>query len=465
MAEMQPTHPRVLLLAPPGRGTFIRDNYCSFSSKADYYWPPIDLVVQSGILQEKAAVTVLDATAEHLDFDRALDRAAAVNPAWTVFVTGTASFKEDMDFVARLKERTGTKLIGSGGNLTFWGDTIMRDHQVLDGILLEFISRSVAGLVDGVDTELESLLLRDSSEAVTRYGIRKKKNFKCGIPLHSAFPQSRYKVPQARKHPFVRTLTSFGCSYQCDFCIESRIPLVYRDQDELFRELHELAAAGIPEIYFMDNVLTAWHDYFLRVCKELETLGCFSWFGQSRADNLNEEVVVAAKRAGCHFMMIGVESGSELLLKAHRKGHGLEETLSAFALLRKHGIESLAYFIVGLPGETIETMRATLELALRLPCDYVSFTIATPDPGTPMRDAAIGSGELDSSATEFDCSRGSPIRLGTLTADQLARFQKTAHRAFYLRPSYLARQIARLRGPADLLSKSRTAYSLLFGSS
>ena len=162
-------------------------------------------------------------------------------------------------------------------------------------------------------------------------------------------------------------------------------------------------------------------------------------------------------------MMIGVESGSEEMLRAHRKGHGAAEAADAFRLLRRHGIQSLAYFMLGLPGETRETLRATLDLALQLPCDYVSFTIATPDPGTPMRDALVRSGELDPAVTEFDCSRGSPIHLATIDAPTLRAFLKRAHRRFYLRPAYLVRQLASVRGPSDFISKGRTAIRLLLG--
>jgi len=455
---------RVLLLVPPGPVIYIRDNYCSFSSKADYYWPPIDLVAQSGLLRGRAPVSVLDATAERMSDGGALDAAAALRPDATIFVTGTASLEADMRFVERLKERTGTRLYGSGGNLAFWGEDIMRAHPALDGVLLEFISGSLAALISGDPQEKEGVILREGGEP-HRYPSLRKKGFRVGIPMHEAFPLERYRVPQARRHPFVRTLTSFGCSYRCDFCIESAFPLVYRDMDEIRQELRALSETGIREIYFMDNVLTAGRERFLLLCEELERLGGFSWFGQSRVDNLDDEIAAAAKRAGCHMLMIGVESGSDALLAAHRKGHGTRETRDAFACLRKHGIESLAYFMLGLPGETPESMQATLDLALQIPCDYVSFTIATPDPGTPMREAAIRSGELDAGQTEFDCSCGSPLRLPAVTPRQLRAFQRKAHRAFYLRPQYLVDQLRRVRGPGDLYSKCRAGFRLLFGGS
>ncbi len=458
---MSTRKPRVLLLVPPGPGIYIRDNYCSYSSKADYYWPPIDLVVQSGILRDCAEISVLDATAERLNPTDALDAAEALKPDVVLFITGPASIDQDLAFITNLKSRTGAHIYGSGGNLTFWGEDIMASCSAIDGILLEFISDSMAHLVAGDRMSLEGLLLRENGR-IQRFPAKKKKNFRCGIPQHTAFPLSRYKVPQAKRHPLARTLTSFGCSYQCDYCIEGRFPLVYRDPDEVCEEFQELARLQIPEIYFMDNVLTAWRERFLFYCRELEKMGCFSWFGQCRVDNLDEEIIIAAKRAGCHFMMIGVETGSSELLSAHHKGHGLEESKKAFALLRKHGIETLAYFMLGLTGETPESMNATLDFALQLPCDYATFSITTPDPGTPMREEAIRAGDLDPARTVFDSTTGSPLRLKALTQEQLRAFQKKTTRSFYLRPNYLLSRLAKISGPRDLLSKCRTAYSLLF---
>lgn len=455
------TRPRVLLLVPPGPAIYVRDNYCSFSSKADYYWPPIDLVTQSGILGEVADLSVVDATAERLTPAAALERCAAPRPDLTLFVTGTASVDNDMAFVRDLKQITGTKLFGSGGNLTFWADRMMAEYPHLDGIVLEFISTSLVEILSGNGSGIEGVVLRNDG-SVVHHPARRKKNFRCGIPRHSAFPLNRYKVPQARHRPFVRTLTSFGCSYRCDFCIESAFPIAYRDLDELSSEFRALSEMGIREIYFMDNVLTAWRARFLEICDELQKAGGFSWFGQSRADNLDEEVVSAARRAGCHFMMVGVESGSERILQQHKKGHGIRETIQAFELLRRHRIESLAYFILGLPGETRETMQESLDLALRLPCDYVSFTIATPDPGTAMRDAAIAAGDLADSEMRFDCSVGSPLRAKGLSEAELHAFLRTAHRRFYLRPGQIARQIASIRSPRDFVSRFATALSLLF---
>ena len=94
----------VLLLNPPGDKLYIRDYYCSFSSKADYYWPPQDLIVLSGILSEKYKVEVIDAIINKISKEKCLDKILNSDYKAIIFTTGTATMTSDMELMEKVKK-------------------------------------------------------------------------------------------------------------------------------------------------------------------------------------------------------------------------------------------------------------------------------------------------------------------------------------------------------------------------
>jgi anaerobic magnesium-protoporphyrin IX monomethyl ester cyclase len=131
--------PIVLLLNPPGDKLYIRDYYCSFSSKADYYWPPQDLIYLSGLLNGRFDVRVLDAIAARQSPESVFEDILALDPAAVVFTTGTATIKTDAALMARLKSaRPAIRIVASAGILKFVGKEILETRPEIDALLLDF---------------------------------------------------------------------------------------------------------------------------------------------------------------------------------------------------------------------------------------------------------------------------------------------------------------------------------------
>jgi len=165
---------------------------------------------------------------------------------------------------------------------------------------------------------------------------------------------------------------------------------------------------------------------------------------------LHEETLSWMKAAGCHTLMIGVESGSDETLDMLSKGTNRNEIIDGFALCRKQGIKTLAYFIIGLPGETKDAIEETIRFAKELKPDFASFTVLTPDYGSALRQEAIDKGWVDPELRLFDQSNFPVFTAGNLSREDIWKLREKAMRSFYLRPSYLVKKFFGIRSFRDM---------------
>jgi len=157
---------KILLLNPPARRVTFRDYYCSFTSKAYYYWPPIDLLVLSGILKNNHKVAVIDAIAEGLNSKDCQERVIAEKPDVIVFLTGTASWQADFEFIATVKKAMPAVIIASGGLLLHQGAEFMKRFDFLDAVLLDFTSGDILKFLEKQDFQMGNLIYRRDGEII-----------------------------------------------------------------------------------------------------------------------------------------------------------------------------------------------------------------------------------------------------------------------------------------------------------
>ena len=446
---------------PPGDKLYFRDNYCSFSSKANYYWPPIDLLVLSGILSAKHDLSVLDANVEGLDFAGALERACSIAADVVVLVTGTASLKEDMRLAGAIKEKTGAVLIASGGLLLFEAPKVMEKFPFIDCITYDFSDSSILEYLDEAAGPHRNLIYRAGDRLVD--GKRKwKKTVQYPIPRHELFPISKYRIPNAQRFPFTRVMSTLGCPYRCNFCVGSSLGYKIRDIDNIIEELHYVVSLGIEEINFTDFSFIAGKKRTMKLCRRIVEEGLdISWVARTRADDFDEELLKLMKEAGCHGLQVGVESGDDAILKKYNKDYTTDDIREGFRLIRKYNVQSLGYFIIGLPGETAETVKKTVQLACELDCDYASFSLPTPDYGTPMREEAIEKGWYSHQGQDFDSSENAVLDTQSLSKEEALHLRNWAVRKFYLRLGYIVNRLRKLSSFNSFKTQVRDGIALL----
>ena len=453
---------KILLLNPPADKLYLNDNYCSFSSKAGYSWPPIDLLVQSGILAEQFTVNVLDAIAMRLDTQKAARIIEDISPDAIFFVTGTASWKQNFSFLERLKGTKPVTITASGGNLLFEADRLLREHAFLDAILMDFTTDALSRYFGGEGDAIPNLIYKRDGVILAGARSSAKEAISYPAPLHDLFPLKKYSLPYARLFPLSRILASIGCPYRCTFCLAAQMPYRVRDINNVIQEFYALDRYGIHEIDFCDPTFTAMKDRTIELCSAILATGmAFHWSCNSRVDTVDETQLELMKKSGCHTILFGVESGSQVMLDRYAKGITLDEIRQAFRLCRSAGIETLAYFIVGLPGETRESARETIDLAKKLAPAYVSFDIATPDFGTQLLREARHTGLVPESLDSFDSTGYPVIEIGALSKEEVWKLRNRAHMSFYLRPGYIIRRLLQVRSLSELRALASMGLRLM----
>ncbi|MBI2060431.1 MAG: radical SAM protein [Nitrospirae bacterium] len=459
---------RVLLLNPPGRRRYIRDNYCSHVSKGRYLYHPIDLLVQSGILrargEQSTVIGVLDAIAEGLKPEEGLRRVQDFRPDFVLSLAGIVSWPEDAVFLSAVKHATRAEMALTGDKPLFEWPEMMDRLPWMDAVLLDYTTDAFARHVfDG--HAARGLALRGARRPARAGPEMGPPNRVVNVPppFWDAFPLSRYRLMQARHHPFMTVFASLGCPWRCTFCPMERIPFVRRDLSNLLEELDQLRRLGYREIKFRDQTFGADRDYYEQLCRGMIAyrLG-FGWSCETRTDVVDYPFLSLMKEAGCHTVMMGVETSTQNVLRHTRKGQRPGSVPSAFQACRELGMKSLAHFIIGLPGETPETTERLVEYALQLRPTYAAFNVAGPAPGTTLLDRALAQGWLRSSREAIDNSDSyPPMELPGFSSREVWTWHRRAVRKFYLSPSTWLRMASSVRTFREWLCLFSEAVSLL----
>jgi radical SAM superfamily enzyme YgiQ (UPF0313 family) len=454
---------RLLLLNPPGRRIYIRDYFCSKTTKSNYLFHPIDLVVLSGTAAAQHETAVLDCMAERLSPASAQSRIDAFAPEVIVSLVGSVSWEEDRAFLSAQHAR-GRRVIAIGDVLQEDSEERLAQEAWLEAALHVFANQDLARYLSGELEAVEQMTLRRPSGRIERVRRTPKQRgtYRVPTPRHELFPERGYRFSFARSPRFATVLTDYGCPYPCTFCVIGTLGFQTRPVPDVLEELDQLRSRGIREIFFMDQTFGVQRARALELCRALEERGDLSWTGFTRPDTATDELLDAMARAGCHTLILGVETADDALLESYEKGYVCREVREAFARLKRHGIRSVGTFILGLPEETADSLERTLELALELELDYMSLNLAVPRFGTPFRARALELGLAERGELVMD-QGGADAFLPTRTLDRgaILALKKRMVRRFYLRPSYLWRRLRGTSSAWELRSQAREGLSLL----
>ncbi|MCX8093951.1 MAG: B12-binding domain-containing radical SAM protein [Candidatus Goldbacteria bacterium] len=276
------------------------------------------------------------------------------------------------------------------------------------------------------------------------------------MPAYYKLPIKKYipTLGSYKRLPAISMIATRGCPGKCTFCFGSFLGEKIRmhSPDYLIEEIKFLQKNhGIKEILFYDDTFTTFRHKVKEFCnKIIEQKIDISWVCFSRVDTIDEETLKLMKKAGCHQIMYGIESGSEEILKNINKKVNKEKAKIAVQLTKKVGIECRTTYMLGNPGETEETIMQTVKFAIELDPDIALFNITTPFPGTAMFKWAKENGYLISEDwSKYDLSN-MVMELPTISREKIQKYYKKVFKMFYLRPNYLLKRLFKIRSLNDL---------------
>jgi len=211
------------------------------------------------------------------------------------------------------------------------------------------------------------------------------------FPARDLLPLDRYHATRIGDRPLAQIITSRGCSHDCHFCSSSRFwgrKLRFRSIESVVAELTEVYDRyGFRATAFVDDNFAARPNRVVAISEAIiRNNWDLWWWCFARADHLvrHPEMVEAMARSGCKTVYVGVESANEQSLRDYGKRSSVETVEQAFALLKRHGIQIFASYILGGLAEDRASTEATIELARRLDSNIAQFSILTPYPGTRL---------------------------------------------------------------------------------
>ena len=448
---------------------FINPRYFeeNYRYKVNKLSPPLGMAILSSMLRLKNhEVKIYDLEALRTTFAEQITSISEYSPD-IIGVFGTSPISKYIkESIAVLHRKFPTSHIIVGGPHAtlfpedFFGENIFVDYAFMgeaEYSIVEFVDQiEQFGIVKFPD-KIEGIVYKPNGQIFKHPVTPRIENLdELPFPSYDLLPLEKY-FETGSTEKVITMMTSRGCPNNCIYCAD---PVLYghkyrsRSAKNVVDEMKYLIQNHqIKHIVFYDANFNADKERVKQICKLLinEKLDV-TWRARVRADMIDRESVELMKNAGCTELSIGVESGSERMLKILKKKETKNQIRDAFNLIKEYDIWSVGYFMFGIPGETTMDADETIMFAIELDPDWALFSIATPLPGTEFLKMAkssnwIISKDLNNYKANFD----SPvISYENFTSNQIKKYVNNAYEKFYLRKEWLINRLKKARSNSQI---------------
>jgi len=459
---------RILLVNPPVNGALFGAGNVTLPLGLAYI-----AAVAEGI-GHHVRVRVLDMTVQEDPGEGLVNLVSAVKPHIIGFTVVTPTASAVCDLIKLAKSRFSEARIVLGGPHA----TALPEECLMNGA--DIVVRG-----EGEETFRELLERDGKPKGVTGLSYRENEDIihnpprpsvqdldSLPLPARHLFPSlASYSGQPALGNlvPTAGIMTSRGCPHRCVFCFTAGMGsrMRMRSPENVVKEWRILKEQyQVREIAIADDCFTANQQRVVDICAEIRRTGLvlpWSCRGGLRVDMAKPRTLEAIKEAGCYRVAFGVESGNQEILNRIGKACTLAQARDAFKHARRLGLETVAFFMMGNPGETIETMEDTIRFAAELDPDFVQFTPAVPYPGTPLYEIVRSQGKL--TTTSWDAygsyTKEGYFELGKVNPKLVGRMIKRGYRSFYLSGRYIKRFLHSRRVRRHIWRRIRAAWYFL----
>jgi hopanoid biosynthesis associated radical SAM protein HpnJ len=408
------------------------------------YWYPVWLAYPTGMLE---GARLLDAPSHHVSAQETVNIAKEYE--FLVLYTSTPGFPGDIRLAQRIKDANPKiKIAFVGPHVTVLPEKSLRECSAIDFVVRKEFDYAVKEFAEG--KPYEEIL-----------GISYRKNGLVGhtpdrpqIQDLDALPHvtdiyrrdldvRRYNVPFLL-HPYVSLYTTRGCPAQCTFCLWPQTTSGHawrkRSTDDVASEMAKAKEYWpyVKEFFFDDDTFNIQKARTIELCAKLKPLG-LNWSCTSRVTT-DYETLKAMREAGCRLMIVGYESGDQQILKNIKKGATLERARQFTKDAHKLGLVIHGDFILGLPGETRETINNTIAFAKELDVETIQVSVAHAYPGTELYDFAVTNNFLvKGSMVDAGGHQLAHIEYPGLPADEILQSVHRFYDEYYFRPKAVFR--------------------------
>jgi hopanoid biosynthesis associated radical SAM protein HpnJ len=368
-----------------------------------------------------------------------------------VLHTSTPSFASDVKVAERLKaENPGLRIGLIGAKVAVQAEESLRDAPVVDFVARNEFDFTVKEVAEGRDwSGIKGLSWRNRDGVLVHNAERPVLEDMDSLPFVS--PVYRRDLDYTKyfigylKHPYVSLYTGRGCKSRCTFCLWPQTVGGHRYRTRsvghVIEEIRYIQAnfPGLKEIFFDDDTFTDNLPRAEAIARELGKLGV-TWSCNAKA-NVPRETLKVLKDGGLRLLLVGYESGNQQILHNIKKGMRIDVARQFTKDCHELGIAIHGTFILGLPGETAETIQETIRFAIETNPHTVQVSLAAPYPGTFLYDQAVREGWLDTANAEYIDAHGvqiAPLHYPHLSHTEIFDSVETFYRRFYFRAPKIA---------------------------
>jgi len=408
-------------------------------------------------------VGLIDLHAENLYPKDAADRVREFKPDIIALTSKTLGWPAVIEIAQMAREAVpNAKVVGGGPQMSIYAEDSLSwecfDIAVIgDGeeTLLELAERYESG------SELEGTpgtIVRDAKGNLIKAPPRPlEKNInKYPMTAWDLQPLDRYHCLTLPR-PFATMVTTRGCPWHCGYCSQVYSEkLRFRSIELVVDEMEHLVDTyGVKEIVFFDETFTIGRKRMRKFSEEVLRRGVKVNFNiRARVDTVDREVLRGLKKAGLRSIHMGVEAGTDRVLKIMNKQITREQTERAFRICREEGVDTRGYFMVGYYDATPDDVNDMINFASGLGLDWASFSVATALPATDLyriaQERDYVSGDFWRQYTIDGGGVIPQLETETFTAEQLRAFRTKAYMKFYMRPDLIRRKLSKSEGREEL---------------
>lgn len=459
-----------------------------FGARTNVRWPhkrgdkclafPIYLAYASAVLKEdKFNVFAIDAVEKELGIFNFVSLLVKEKPALILLEISTPSLAFDLETAQMLKsDLPGTIIAVCGPHATYFHEELIRDYNFIDICIrgeFEFVLLDLCrALRDNLSLHsVEGITFREKHKAITNKGrIFNADLDNVPYPDRVSFNIDDYRQAFYSGKKTAMVISSRGCPFNCVFCLwpstvggrKFRARTAKNVVDEIQYLVDKM---GVDEIIFDDDTFTLDNQRVKDICSELIFRNLkIKWLCMGRVNTVNEELLRAMKEAGCYQITYGFESGSQKILDSMRKGITKDQIRKAVKLTKKAGLSVAGSFVFGMPEESRETIKETLDFAKELNADYVQFVLASPFPGTDFfKFVKEHNLLLIDSWSDLDGTKGLIANTLYLKRDELQGLIRRAYLSYYTSPKVIYANVTNsikhnnfprlLKGASSVLSR------------
>jgi len=408
------------------------------------YWYPVWLAYPSGMIEGSR---LLDAPPHHISADETIEMAKQYE--FLVLYTSTPGFPGDIRLSQRIKDANPKiKIAFVGPHVTVLPEQTLRDCQAIDFVVRKEFDYATKEFAEGKPLDQILGVSYRKNGSIAHNADRPQLQDLDALPhVTDVYKRDldvrRYTVPFLL-HPFVSLYTTRGCPAQCTFCLWPQTTSGHawrkRSSDDVAREMAKAKEYWpfVKEFFFDDDTFNIQKARTLELCEKLKPLK-LTWSCTSRVTT-DYETLRAMKEAGCRLMIVGFESGDQQILKNIKKGATLERARQFTKDAHKLGLVIHGDFILGLPGETRETIKNTIAFAKELDVETIQVSVAHAYPGTELYDFAIKNNFLvKGSMVDEGGHQLAHIEYPGLPADEVLESVHRFYDEYYFRPRAVVR--------------------------